>query len=78
MNIVSNFVYLRKNYKTRLVTLEDYKQKDNIYAANLGARFKLNRNNLLSLFYTYRDNHTNESLEKYTENLISCGWQYNF
>jgi hypothetical protein len=78
LDIVSNFVYLRRNYKTRQVTLQTDKQRDNVYVANLGVKYKLDKNNVLSLLYTYRDNHTNESLEKYNENVMSCGWQYNF
>jgi hypothetical protein len=78
LDLFTSFSYLRRNYKAREVTLQDYKQKDNVYSANCGARYKLDKNNTLSILYIYRDNSSNESLERYTENLISCGWQYKF
>jgi len=78
LKLLSYFTYTRRNYTDRLVSGGTEKEKDNIYAAQVGLRYRLNKQNALSLFYTYRDNSTNEPLEKYTENVMSCSWQYNF
>lgn len=78
LGLFSSFTYLKKNYKSRLVTLSDYKQKDEIYSVNLGVRYSLNKKNILSLLYTYRNNSSPDSSEKYTDNVMSFGWQYNF
>lgn len=72
------FSFTRRNYKSRLVFANDYKEKDKIYAANLAFRYKVNQSNIASLAYTYRNNSSNESLEEYTENIMTLGWQYNF
>lgn len=78
MDIFASFSYIERNYKSRLVALKDYKEKDKIYSTTSGLRYALNNQNILSLIYTYRNNDSNEPLEKYTENVISVGWQYNF
>jgi hypothetical protein len=78
IELFSNFIYIKKDYKSRLVTLSDYKQRDEIYSLNLGMRYTLNKKNILSIIYTYRNNSSPDSLEKYTGNVISLGWQYNF
>jgi hypothetical protein len=77
-DLSSNFIYLRKSYKTRLVTNADYKEKEDIYATNLLFRYKLDKHNIISFLYTYRCDDANDSLDKYTENVFTCGWQYNF
>ncbi|MBM3250460.1 MAG: hypothetical protein FJZ09_06470 [Candidatus Omnitrophica bacterium] len=72
------FSFTRRDYKSRLVFANDYKEKDKIYAANLSFRYKVNRNNIASLAYCLRNNDSNEDLEEYTENIMTLGWQYNF
>jgi len=76
--LISNFSYLRKNYNSRTVTLKDYRQRDNLYAGSLGLKCKVNEKNSMSLVYSYRENSSNDSLEEYSGNMITCGWQYNF
>ena len=78
INLVSYFTYLRKNYTSRTISTGTQKEHDNTYYANLGAKCKVDKNNIASLFYTYRDNSTNEPLEKYTESVFTLGWQHNF
>jgi hypothetical protein len=70
--------YMRKLYTTRLVTNGDYKEIDGLYVGNIGLRQKLNKNNLLTLYYTYRQNASNDLFERYSESMINCGWQYFF
>lgn len=76
--VLANFIYLKKKYKTRLVTSENYREKEPIYATNLMFKYKMDKNNVLSFLYTYRNDTANDSLDKYTENSFSLGWQYNF
>jgi len=78
VELFSGIGYLRKNYKTRVVTLTNYKEKDNIYSANAGLRYLPDKNDILTLLYSYRDNSSNDSIQEYSENVISCGWQHNF
>jgi len=75
---VLNFVYLNKDYKTRTVTNETDKEEDDTYAANFILRYKLNSRNIVSLNYSYRDNSSNDNLQRYNENIFSLGWQYDF
>jgi len=78
LHCFSDVIYVRKNYDTRTVTSRDYRQKDNRYTANLGLRYKLNKKNSLSLYFTYRENSSNDSLAEYSENIFTCGWHRNF
>jgi hypothetical protein len=78
LHLLPSFSYTKKDYTSRTVTDGDEKQKDNFYAATLGALYKLDKNNSLSFYYTYRDNSSKDSLSKYVDNMFTCGWQYNF
>lgn len=78
LSLISRFSFTRRAYHSRLVSLATDKEKENIYSALLGVRYKLSKNNLISVFYTYRDDASKDPLEKYTENIFTCGWQYNF
>jgi len=70
--------YMRKLYTTRLVTNGDYKEIDGLYSGNIGFTQKLNKNNLLTVYYTYRQNASNDLFERYSESMVNCGWQYIF
>ena len=76
--LYTDFRYARRNYKSRIISVGTDKEEDDLYTSNVNLRYKINKNNVLSLIYTYRNNATNEPLEEYTENVISAGWQYNF
>jgi len=78
VELFSDFTYTRKNYKTRATLDGTSKERDNLYITDAGIRYKLNRDNLISLYYTYRDNGSNEDTERYCENMVTCGWQYYF
>lgn len=78
LRLLVGFSYTRKNYDKRRVTFGTDKEKDDLYMAKASLKYNLGKNNALSLNYTYRDNSSNEDLEKYTENVISAGWHYNF
>lgn len=74
----TNFGYTRKVYLDRIVFNENYKEKDKFYYAYAELRYLLKKNNTIVLSYTYRNNASNEPLEKFNENVCSLGWQYSF
>ena len=78
LHLLTNCSYERKNYNKRRVTLSNNREKDNLYTGNVGLRYMLNKNNAATLYYTYRDNDSNEHLEQYRESVFSAGWQYIF
>jgi hypothetical protein len=67
-----------KEYKSRTVTSGSYEQSDILHTANAGVIYFLNRDNSLSLNYTYRENSSNDRLSEYAESVIACGWQHYF
>ncbi len=76
--LFANFTYLRKNYKARTVTYDTYKQRDILYKMNTGLRYKIGKNNIVSVSYEFRDNSSNDYTQKYADNVFRVGWQYNF
>lgn len=78
LGLQASYSFLRKAFKERTTIAADKKQKDDIHAATLGVLCKVTDNKFVSFSYAYRNNDSNEETEKYRENVISCGWQYNF
>lgn len=78
LSLFADFTYIRKVYDSRTVTLRDYKERDNLYGGNIGLKHKTNKRNQLSLYYTYWQNVSNDDLARYTESIITCGWQHLF
>lgn len=76
--LISNLSYLRKNFDDRLVTSKNYKERDNLYTGTLGFSYRLDKQNDLSLYYTYRQNTSNDDIAEYSESVINCGWQHYF
>jgi hypothetical protein len=77
LSLFSKLSFIRKDY-SRTVTLRDYEEHDNYYAATLGATYHLNKNNSLIAYYTRRQNSSNDHLQEYFENVFTGGWQYSF
>jgi hypothetical protein len=80
IDMIASFIYLRRNYNSRTLSISGSteKEKDNVYYVNAGCRYKVNGDNSATIFYTYRDNDTNEPLEKYNENVVTVGWEHRF
>jgi len=78
VTIFSDLSYRRKEYDSRTITNGTDEQRDNLYTARFGVRKQLNRNNAVSLEYLYRENSSNDSLEEYSESVVTCGWRYSF
>lgn len=74
----SDFAYTKKEYDSRTVIGRPYVQEDDLYAGSVGISYALNSKVSLLLSYIYRNNSSNEPLEEYSENVITCGWQYMF
>ena len=73
-----NFSYTEKDYKSRLVFSRSYEQQDHIYSTGVGLNLKINKDNNLSVNYTYHQGTSNDPLSEYTGNAVNCGWRYNF
>lgn len=73
-----NFIYIRKIFDERTVTNADYRERDSLYAGNTGFTYMLNKKALVTLYYTYRQNSSNDNIQRYSESVITCGMQYNF
>ncbi|MFH0877571.1 MAG: hypothetical protein V1863_05040 [Candidatus Omnitrophota bacterium] len=78
LELLAQVNYLRKIYDSRTVTGGQDIVIENIISPNCGLRYRLNQNNTLTLLYIYRNDSSNEPLEEFNENVVSCGWQYNF
>jgi len=78
VSLITDFSYTRTNYDSRIVTEGDSEQEDDLYVAGAGLIYRLDINSALSLYYTYRDNASNDSLAEYCEHVITCGWQHKF
>jgi hypothetical protein len=78
LDMYSSFTYIQKDYKSRLVTLGNVKEEDSLYGVSLGFSYRCDNKNTIFLSYAYRNNSSNDPLAKYTDNMISCGWQHNF
>ncbi|UCC94535.1 MAG: outer membrane beta-barrel protein [Candidatus Omnitrophota bacterium] len=76
--LLSDFSYTRKLYSARTVTIGADKQRDNLFVFNTDFLYRLDKNQSLLLRYTYRNNSSNDDLAEYSENMITCGWQYKF
>ena len=78
VSLQSTFTYIRKKYDERTVVQGAYRQRDNLYSATVGAVYKLDEINSLSLHYTYRENFSNDFFGDYSESIISFGWRCSF
>lgn len=77
-SLIGSYSYTRKLFSDRIVSTGTKKEKDSTHVVNVGVKQKINKKNTASLFYTYRDNSTNEPLERFTESVFTCGWEYSF
>ncbi|MCK9615592.1 MAG: outer membrane beta-barrel protein [Candidatus Omnitrophica bacterium] len=76
--LISNLSYVRKIFDERVVTSRSYKERDSLYTGTLGFSYQMNKQNDLSVYYTYRQNSSNDNIAEYSESVINCGWQYYF
>lgn len=75
---ITSFSYIRKLYDDRLSTDNGAHQKDNLYIFNVTLLYELSSAFTLSAGYSYRENTSNEPLEKYSGSIFTIGLYYDF
>lgn len=75
---IAGFYYQRKNYYERQCSDKQKEQRDNLYAVSGSLLYDLTKNISVFVSYAHTENHTNEPLERYTDNLYSFGAYYTF
>ena len=70
--------YQWKRYDERTITTGDAKEKDKTMVLGAGLTYDINRNLALSANYTYRQNYSNDPIQKYSESITSLGLYYTF
>lgn len=75
---VTSFTYTRKLYDDRLSTENNVHQKDNLYVFNMSLLYELTPSFTLAAGYSYRENTSNEPLEKYSGSVCTVGLYYTF
>jgi hypothetical protein len=67
-----------RRYEGRTVTDKDKRQRDTLYIFSGSILYDFTKNTSLFANYSHRENHTNEPLDKYSDNIYSCGVYYSF
>ncbi len=75
---ITSFAYTRKLYDDRLSTEDNTHQKDNFYVFNVSLLYELTPSFTLATGYSYRENTSNEPLEKYSGSICTVGLYYTF
>ena len=75
---ITGFYYQRRNYDSRIVSDKDATQKDNFYLVTVSFLYDITKDLSAFLNYSHTENHTNEPLEQYSDNLYSTGLYYSF
>ena len=76
--VLGSFSFLRKLYEGRLTSDDGKSQKDSLYIASGTVMYNLTKSVSLYGSYSYRENSTNEPLDKYVDNIYSGGIYYSF
>lgn len=75
---ITGFYYQRRNYDSRIVSDKNVTQKDNFYLVTVSFLYDITKDISAFLNYSHTENHTNEPLEEYSDNLYSAGLYYSF
>ena len=76
--LTGNFSYQRRNYDDRLSSENSEHVHDNTYSFNLSALYELTKSFTLTTGLSYRENVSNEPLQKYSGTIITAGLYYSF
>lgn len=76
--VVSSFAILHKWYDDRLTTNNLQKEKDNNYIFNVSLMYDITKSITFVTGYSYRENVSNEPLEKYSGSVVNAGFYYTF
>lgn len=75
---IMSFAYTRKLYDDRLSTEDSTHQKDNFYVFNTSLLYELTPSFTLATGYSYRENTSNEPLDKFSGSVWTVGLYYTF
>lgn len=75
---VTNLSYQRKNYSGRICSDKSQEEMDNLYILSTTFMYDLTKSVSLFANYSHTENHTNEPLQRYTDNLFTAGVYYSF
>jgi len=75
---ITGVYYQRRNYESRICSDKEARQQDNLYLASTSFMYDFTKSLSVFISYSHTENHTNEPLEKYSNNLYSTGLYYSF
>jgi len=70
--------YQWKRYDERTITTGDSKEKDKTMILGAGLTYDITRDLALSANYTYRQNYSNDPIQRYSESMTTLGCYYTF
>ena len=73
-----SFTYEQKRYKGRLSTENDEHVYDNTYSFNVSGMYNLSESFIVAVNFGYRENESNEPLQKYSGSIVTAGAYYSF
>ena len=76
--LFSTLSFTRKEYDTRTIASGDPRQINNLYTTTCGLRHRFDDRKSLALYYTYRENVSNDALAEYSDSAATLSWQYHF
>ncbi len=74
----TSFYYKRKNYDERRCTDKQKEQRDNLYTFGTTFLYDISKKMSIYVSYAHMENHSNEPLERYTDNLYTAGLYLSF
>jgi len=74
----SSFAYQQRRYDGRLSSENDEHVYDDTYIYNASLLYDLTKSFTVALNYSYRENASNEPLQKYSGSIVSAGVYYSF
>jgi len=78
LSLTSSFQYTKKDYDDRTSSEDDEHVYDDNYRLNFGLIYRITKSCSLSGNYSYRDNRSNEPLQKYAGSVWTLGVYYTF
>jgi len=74
----ASFSYQQRRYDDRLSSNNDQHVQDNTYVFNTSILYDLSKSFTVAINYSYRENVSNDSLQKYSGSIVTGGLYYSF
>jgi len=74
----SSFSYQQRLYDARLSSITNEHVYDNTYTVNVSVLYDLSKSFTVAINYSYRENSSNEPLQKYSGSIVTGGVYYSF